>query len=46
MIQMDQVTGPIELDVSSGHVLLDLPEEANFTLDGRFLVDSLIINLI
>ena len=34
MIQMDQVTGPIELDVSSGRVLLDLPEEANFTLDG------------
>ena len=29
------MTGPIELDVSSGRVLLDLPEDANFTLDGE-----------
>lgn len=32
-IQMDQLIGPIKMDVSSGNVGLDLPDDANFTLN-------------
>lgn len=34
-IQMDQLTDSVVVDVSSGHVQLDLPDKADFTLDGK-----------
>lgn len=33
MAQIDQLIGPITIDVSSGSVGLDLPDDADFTLD-------------
>ncbi|NQD68966.1 DUF4097 family beta strand repeat protein, partial [Bacillus haikouensis] len=34
-IMMKKMAGDIDLDVSSGEVNLDLPDDAGFTLDGR-----------
>lgn len=34
-IQMDKVTDDIDVEVSSGHLKLDLPENADFTLNGK-----------
>lgn len=34
-IQMDELKDSIKVDVSSGHVELDLPSDANFTLNGE-----------
>lgn len=34
-IQMDQLTDSVVVYVSSGHVQLDLPDKANFALDGQ-----------
>ncbi|XXM71591.1 LiaG family protein [Lysinibacillus sphaericus] len=34
-VMMNKLTGDIELDVSSGDVNLDLPDDADFELDGR-----------
>ncbi|WNS74886.1 DUF4097 family beta strand repeat-containing protein [Bacillus sp. DTU_2020_1000418_1_SI_GHA_SEK_038] len=34
-IQMDKVTDHIDVEVSSGHLKLDLPEDADFTLNGK-----------
>ncbi|WP_071394056.1 DUF4097 family beta strand repeat-containing protein [Bacillus tuaregi] len=34
-IQMDQLTDSIEVDVSSGRASIDLPDKADFTLDGK-----------
>lgn len=34
-IQMDELSGPIDIDVSSGKVDLDLPDNADFTLNGK-----------
>lgn len=34
-VQMDKVTGNIEVEVSSGHLKLDLPDNADFTLNGK-----------
>ena len=34
-IRMDQLTDSVKVDLSSGHVLLDLPDNANFTLNGE-----------
>jgi lia operon protein LiaG len=33
-VQMAELKSPIKIDVSSGNVTLDLPEKADFTLDG------------
>ncbi|WP_428911425.1 DUF4097 family beta strand repeat-containing protein [Niallia sp. Krafla_26] len=35
LIQMDELNDSVKLDVNSGHVKLDIPEDANFTLDGE-----------
>ena len=32
---MDELTDSVKVDVSSGHVELDLPSDANFTLNGE-----------
>jgi lia operon protein LiaG len=34
-IQMDELTDSVKVDLSSGHVELDLPDHADFTLDGN-----------
>lgn len=34
-VQMDKMIGPIEIEVSSGRASLDLPKDANFTLNGE-----------
>ena len=34
-IQMDELTDSVKVDESSGHVELDLPDKADFTLDGN-----------
>lgn len=34
-IQLDELNNDIELDVSSGFASVDLPEDANFTLNGK-----------
>jgi lia operon protein LiaG len=34
-IQMDELSDDIKVEVSSGHVELDLPDHADFTLDGN-----------
>lgn len=34
-VQMDEMVGPIKIEVSSGKVSLDLPKDANFTLNGE-----------
>lgn len=34
-IQIDQLLGDVSLDVSSGYIGLDLPENADFTLNGK-----------
>ena len=34
-IQMDQLLDDVNLDVSSGYIGLDLPEDADFTLNGK-----------
>ncbi|MBT2640834.1 DUF4097 family beta strand repeat protein [Bacillus sp. ISL-41] len=34
-IQMDQLLDEVSLDVSSGYIGLDLPEDADFTLNGK-----------
>lgn len=34
-VQMETLTAPIQADVSSGHLTLDLPDDADFTLDGK-----------
>ena len=34
-IQMDQLTDSVQVDLSSGQLQLDLPENANFTLNGE-----------
>ena len=34
-IQMDELTDSVKVDMSSGHVELDLPDHADFTLDGN-----------
>ena len=34
-IQMDELSDDVKVEVSSGHVELDLPDHANFTLDGN-----------
>ena len=34
-IQMDELKDSVKVDVSSGHVELDLPDDADFTLDGN-----------
>lgn len=34
-IQMDELTDSVAVDVSSGYVELDLPNKADFTLDGK-----------
>ncbi|WP_028393327.1 LiaG family protein [Bacillus cihuensis] len=34
-IQLDELTGPADVTVSSGSVKLDLPEDADFTLHGK-----------
>lgn len=33
-VQMDELTDSIEMEVHSGHAVIDLPNEADFTLDG------------
>ena len=35
VIQMDELTDSVKIDVNSGRVELDLPEDANFTLEGE-----------
>ena len=32
---MEQLTDSVKLDVNSGRVKLDIPEDANFTLEGE-----------
>ena len=34
-IQMDELSDDVKVEVSSGHVELDLPDKADFTLDGN-----------
>ncbi|MEH7251540.1 DUF4097 domain-containing protein [Neobacillus niacini] len=34
-VQMDNLEGPIEIDLSSGNVNLDLPDNADFSLNGH-----------
>ena len=34
-IQMDELSDDVKVEVSSGHVELDLPDHADFTLDGN-----------
>ncbi|MFP7298905.1 DUF4097 domain-containing protein [Neobacillus niacini] len=34
-IQMDKLNDPIEIDLSSGEVNIDLPDDADFRLDGK-----------
>ncbi|MBY0123672.1 DUF4097 family beta strand repeat-containing protein [Bacillus sp. S/N-304-OC-R1] len=34
-VQMDKITDDIDAEVSSGHLKLDLPEDADFTLKGK-----------
>lgn len=34
-VQIDQLVGPIEMEVSSGRASLDLPGDADFTLNGK-----------
>ena len=41
-IQLDELTAPADVTVSSGSVNLDLPDDANFTLHGK--VSSGVIN--
>ena len=35
LLQIDKLNNPIDIDLSSGNVDLDLPDNANFTLDGE-----------
>ncbi len=34
-IKMEKLAGPMEIDVSSGHAELDLPDDADFALNGK-----------
>jgi lia operon protein LiaG len=34
-VQIDQLVGPIELEVSSGRATIDIPNDADFTLNGE-----------
>lgn len=35
VIEMEQLTDSVKLDVNSGRIKLDIPEDANFTLEGE-----------